>query len=130
MNGFIGIIKYYVVDCGSYCLAGDCVFITGTPGVTADVGHIYSRAKVAGYMGEEQLGTAFENVDVVIIPAGVPRKPGMTRDGLFNIHQTYTKGEGESVCSLATLPMFIVFLVPLQCSTVGFSAILFFFLII
>ena len=51
--------------------------------------------QVAGYMGEEQLGTALENADVVIIPAGVPRKPGMTRDDLFSINAGIVK----SLCS-------------------------------
>ena len=36
-----------------------------------------------GYAGEEQLGEALKGADVIIIPAGVPRKPGMTRDDLF-----------------------------------------------
>ena len=39
--------------------------------------------QVAGYGGEEQLAEAIEGSDIVIIPAGVPRKPGMTRDNLF-----------------------------------------------
>lgn len=30
------------------------------------------------------LQDAVANTDVVIIPAGIPRKPGMTRDDLFN----------------------------------------------
>lgn len=47
--------------------------------------------QVAGYMGAEQLGTALENADVVIIPAGVPRKPGMTCDDLFNINAGIVK---------------------------------------
>lgn len=33
--------------------------------------------------GEENLAAALKGADVVIIPAGVPRKPGMTRDDLF-----------------------------------------------
>lgn len=65
--------------------------IAGTPGVAADVSHVNTRAEVAGYMGEEQLGKALENADVVIIPAGVPRKPGMTRDDLFNINAGIVK---------------------------------------
>ncbi|CAD5174139.1 malate dehydrogenase, mitochondrial-like [Musa acuminata AAA Group] len=65
--------------------------IAGTPGVAADVGHINTRAQVAGYVGEEQLGKALEGSDVVIIPAGVPRKPGMTRDDLFNINAGIVK---------------------------------------
>ena len=30
--------------------------------------------EVTGYKGEEQLGTALENAEVVIIRAGIPRK--------------------------------------------------------
>ncbi|KAL9346553.1 hypothetical protein Peur_061406 [Populus x canadensis] len=41
--------------------------------------------QVAGYGGVEQLAEAIEGSDIVIIPAGVPRKPGMTRDNLFKI---------------------------------------------
>ncbi|OVA14507.1 Lactate/malate dehydrogenase [Macleaya cordata] len=65
--------------------------IAGTPGVAADVSHINTRSEVSGYMGEEQLGHALEGSDVVIIPAGVPRKPGMTRDDLFNINAGIVK---------------------------------------
>jgi len=44
-----------------------------------------------GYQGDEELGKALEGADVVIIPAGVPRKPGMTRDDLFNINAGIVK---------------------------------------
>jgi len=47
--------------------------------------------QVVGYQGEEELGKALEGADVVIIPAGVPRKPGMTRDDLFNINAGIVK---------------------------------------
>ncbi|KAB2615971.1 tRNA dimethylallyltransferase 9 [Pyrus ussuriensis x Pyrus communis] len=66
--------------------------IAGTPGVAADVSHINTRSEVKGYAGEEQLAQALEGADVVIIPAGVPRKPGMTRDDLFNINAGIVKG--------------------------------------
>jgi malate/lactate dehydrogenase len=33
----------------------------------------------------EGLGEALTGAKVVVIPAGVPRKPGMTRDDLFNV---------------------------------------------
>ncbi|PSR95713.1 malate dehydrogenase [Actinidia chinensis var. chinensis] len=65
--------------------------IAGTPGVAADVSHVNTRSEVAGYVGEEQLGQALEGCDIVIIPAGVPRKPGMTRDDLFNINAGIVK---------------------------------------
>ncbi|KDD74483.1 lactate/malate dehydrogenase [Helicosporidium sp. ATCC 50920] len=60
--------------------------LTGTLGVAADTSHINSSGKVSGYEGDDQLGQALEGADVVIIPAGVPRKPGMTRDDLFRIN--------------------------------------------
>lgn len=37
------------------------------------------------------LQDAVKGVDVVIIPAGVPRKPGMTRDDLFNTNASIVR---------------------------------------
>lgn len=42
--------------------------------------------QVRGFLGNDQLGPALSGMDLVIIPAGVPRKPGMTRDDLFKIN--------------------------------------------
>jgi len=42
--------------------------------------------QVTSHLGPEQLPNALYNSHLVIIPAGVPRKPGMTRDDLFNIN--------------------------------------------
>lgn len=50
--------------------------IVHTPGVAADLSHIDTPAKVEGFNGAENLETALAGADVVIIPAGVPRKPG------------------------------------------------------
>ncbi|XP_018597426.1 malate dehydrogenase, mitochondrial [Scleropages formosus] len=58
--------------------------IAHTPGVAADLSHIETRAQVTGHIGPDQLGAALKGCEVVVIPAGVPRKPGMTRDDLFN----------------------------------------------
>ncbi|XP_045613453.1 malate dehydrogenase, mitochondrial [Procambarus clarkii] len=58
--------------------------IVHTPGVAADLSHIDSPAKVTGYVGPDQLAASLKGCEVVVIPAGVPRKPGMTRDDLFN----------------------------------------------
>jgi malate dehydrogenase len=51
--------------------------IVNTPGVAADLSHINSKAVVKGYKGNDQLKDALKGADVVVIPAGVPRKPGM-----------------------------------------------------
>lgn len=50
--------------------------IVGTPGVAADLSHIETQAQVTGHVGPEQLAEALQGSDVVVIPAGVPRKPG------------------------------------------------------
>ncbi|KAJ8656720.1 malate dehydrogenase, NAD-dependent [Lichtheimia ornata] len=60
--------------------------IVNTPGVAADLSHINTKSKVTGHKGQEQLEEAIKDSDVVVIPAGVPRKPGMTRDDLFKIN--------------------------------------------
>lgn len=51
-----------------------------------------TKFQAVGYQGEAELAKALEGADVVIIPAGVPRKPGMTRDDLFNINAGIVKG--------------------------------------
>jgi malate dehydrogenase len=66
--------------------------VVRTPGVAADISHICSRASVAGYVGMEEIGAALEGADIVVIPAGVPRKPGMTRDDLFNVNASIVEG--------------------------------------
>ena len=58
-----------------------------TPGVGADLSHIDTRAKVTAFVGDD-VEASVAGCDVVLIPAGVPRKPGMTRDDLFNTNAT------------------------------------------
>ncbi|KAI8580050.1 hypothetical protein K450DRAFT_239119 [Umbelopsis ramanniana AG] len=60
--------------------------IVNTPGVAADLSHINSASKVTGHVGNEQMEEALKDSTIVVIPAGVPRKPGMTRDDLFKIN--------------------------------------------
>lgn len=70
-----------------------CYDIVGTPGVAADLSHIPTAASVTGSLPaagawpprhDEGIEAALKDASVVVIPAGVPRKPGMTRDDLFN----------------------------------------------
>merc|ERR1712038_429472 len=58
--------------------------IVHTPGVAADLSHIETKSKVTGFVGDDQLTASLEGAEIVVIPAGVPRKPGMTRVDLFN----------------------------------------------
>ncbi|MQL86811.1 hypothetical protein Taro_019348 [Colocasia esculenta] len=74
--------------------------VVNTPGVTADISHMDTGAVVRGFLGQAQLENALTGMDLVIIPAGVPRKPGMTRDDLFKINAgiVRTLCEGISKC--------------------------------
>ncbi|KAF2401944.1 malate dehydrogenase [Trichodelitschia bisporula] len=62
------------------------------PGVAADVGHINTKSTVKGYDPTNAgLRDALTGAEIVIIPAGVPRKPGMTRDDLFNTNASIVR---------------------------------------
>lgn len=65
--------------------------IAHTPGVAADLSHINTASHVTGHLGPDQLKEALQGAHVVIIPAGVPRKPGMTRDDLFNTNASIVR---------------------------------------
>lgn len=71
--------------------------VVNTPGVAVDLSHCDTPAKVTGYVGQDQLGDALRGCRLVIIPAGVPRKPGMTRDDLFNINAGIVKTLCEGI---------------------------------
>lgn len=59
--------------------------IVNVPGVAADLSHISTPAKVEGYLpADDGLKKALTGADIVVIPAGVPRKPGVS--GLFSSH--------------------------------------------
>lgn len=66
-------------------------------GVAVDLSHIATASQVSGHAGAEALPDALYGADLVIIPAGVPRKPGMTRDDLFNINAGIVKTLMEGV---------------------------------
>jgi len=65
--------------------------VAHAPGVAADLSHIDTDCKVTGYNGLGELGDALKGSKIVIIPAGVPRKPGMTRDDLFNTNASIVR---------------------------------------
>mgnify|MGYP001104024986 FL=1 len=61
-----------------------------TPGVAADLSHIPTDVKVTGYSGEDP-SPSLVSADIVLISAGVARKPGMDRSDLFNINAGIVK---------------------------------------
>jgi len=74
-----------------------------TPGVAVDLSHIPTDVRVSGFVGDDA-EAAMRDADIVVIPAGVPRKPGMTRDDLFNVNAGIVRnliGVGASACPQA-----------------------------
>ena len=59
--------------------------IVHTPGVAADLSHCETKAETTGFVGMDQLEASLVGAEIVVIPAGVPRKPGMTRSVLTRL---------------------------------------------
>lgn len=57
------------------------------------------------------------NSDVVVITAGVPRKPGMSRDDLISINANIVKSVTESIMKYSSNPIIIVVSNPLDVMT-------------
>ncbi|KAK8941597.1 hypothetical protein KSP40_PGU018257 [Platanthera guangdongensis] len=71
--------------------------IANVKGVAADLSHCNTPSKVLDFTGPSEFANCLKGVDVVVIPAGVPRKPGMTRDDLFNINASIVKTLVEAI---------------------------------
>lgn len=56
-----------------------------TPGIAVDLSHIPTDVLVKGYAGDD-LPLALEHSNVVVICAGIARKPGMDRSDLFKFN--------------------------------------------
>jgi len=50
--------------------------------------------------GADSIEAALKGADVIVVPAGVPRKPGMTRDDLFNINASIVKTIAEAAAKV------------------------------
>ncbi|KAJ2898305.1 hypothetical protein IWW38_001431 [Coemansia aciculifera] len=71
--------------------------IVNVPGVASDISHVATNSAVKSFLGASKLAEAVTGIDLAIIPAGVPRKPGMTRDDLFKINAGIVKGLIEAI---------------------------------
>ncbi|KAI1036962.1 hypothetical protein LB505_011960 [Fusarium chuoi] len=66
--------------------------IVHTPGIATDLNHIDTKATVSGYLpSNDGLAKALSGADIVVVTAGIARKPGMTRDGKPFIANHLTK---------------------------------------
>ncbi|KAM1299034.1 hypothetical protein ACFX2F_025773 [Malus domestica] len=71
--------------------------VVNTPGVTSDISQMDTGTVMRGFLGQQQLDEALTRMELVIIPIGVPRKPRMTRDDLFNINAGIVKTISEAI---------------------------------
>jgi len=78
--------------------------VINVPGVAVDLSHINTHVKIETHLGDmknpsnvEERDKALKGADVVIIPAGVPRKPGMPRDDLFKVNAGIVSGLIEGI---------------------------------
>ncbi|KAK7523974.1 malate dehydrogenase, NAD-dependent [Phyllosticta citricarpa] len=96
--------------------------VVNTPGVATDLSHISSTAKISGYLPKDDgLKKAFTGADIVVIPAGIPRKPGMTRDDLFKINAGIVRDLVKGVAEFAPNAYVLVISNPVN-STVPIAA--------
>lgn len=107
-----------------------CYDIVGTPGVAADLSHIPTKSSTTGALpspvswplrGNGGLEETLSGADIVVIPAGVPRKPGMTRDDLFNTNASIVKTLVEGCAEYCPDAMIAVISNPVN-STVPIAA--------
>ncbi|XP_073144040.1 malate dehydrogenase, chloroplastic-like [Henckelia pumila] len=71
--------------------------VANVKGVSTDLSHCNTPSQVDDFTGSSELADSLKGVNVVVIPAGVPRKPGMTRDDLFTINANIVKSLVEAV---------------------------------
>ncbi|UZJ54200.1 hypothetical protein CBS101457_003520 [Exobasidium rhododendri] len=96
--------------------------VVNAPGVAADISHINTPSVVTGYLpADGGLEKALKNADIVVIPAGVPRKPGMTRDDLFNINASIVRDIAVGIAAHAPKAFVLVISNPVN-STVPIVA--------
>jgi malate dehydrogenase len=98
--------------------------IVHTPGVAADLSHIPFPAKVTGFKGAESIEAALKGCDVIVVPAGVPRKPGMTRDDLFNINASIVKTIAEAAANVAPNACYLIISNPVNSTVPIFAEVL------
>ena len=71
-----------------------------TPGVAKDLSHIPSHVTIDGIAGDNP-AEVLKGADVVLISAGVARKPGMVRSDLFNANADIIKRLMTKVADIA-----------------------------
>ncbi|ANB15275.1 malate dehydrogenase MDH1 [Sugiyamaella lignohabitans] len=96
--------------------------VVNSPGVATDLSHISTAGPVKGFLPKDDgLKGALTGADIVVIPAGIPRKPGMTRDDLFKINAGIVRDIIEGVAKYAPKAFVLIISNPVN-STVPIAA--------
>merc|ERR1712039_467672 len=98
------------------CIFDLTVAMVPPAGVAQDLAHLERKCSVKGYVMEpsdkaiDKLEECLTGCDLVLIPAGMPRKPGMTRDDLFKVNADIARGLVDACakyCPEAVLGMIV-----------------------
>jgi malate dehydrogenase len=96
-------------------------------GVGVDLSHVNTNVHLSHFLGDmknpnnPEIEKALHGADVVVIPAGVPRKPGMTRDDLFKINAGIVRDIAASIAKHAPKALVGIITNPVN-STVAVAA--------
>jgi malate dehydrogenase len=97
---------------------GDIVLIDVAEGIPEGKAlDLYQASPVEGFDSHLSGGTDYsliKDADVVIVTAGIPRKPGMSRDDLIGINTGIIKAAGENIKKYAPKAFVIVITNPLD----------------
>ena len=95
---------------------------SSSAGVAADISHVNTKSTVKGYEPNATgLAECLKGAEIVLIPAGVPRKPGMTRDDLFNTNASIVRDLAKAVAESAPKAKLLIISNPVN-STVPICA--------
>ncbi len=91
-----------------------------TPGVAVDLSHIPTSVRVRGFSGDDP-SLALSGAQIVLISAGVARKPGMDRADLFNINAGIIKNLTQKCAEVCPKAMIGIITNPVN-TTVAIAA--------
>lgn len=93
--------------------------------MAADLSHISTQAKVSGYLpADDGLKKALTGADIVVCPAGLPRKPGMTRDDLFQKNASIVQTLAEACAQHCPKAFFLIISNPVNSTVPIFAEVL------
>lgn len=79
-------------------------------GVATDLSHIDTPINMS-WFAKGSIDKCLQGANVIVIPAGMPRKPGMTRDDLFNINASIIRDLTDSIyqnCDLSKVFVLVI----------------------